>query len=182
LSKQHFTDSYPFINIPNASSFTYTVNGGAPITVNAGAGKFGCCECPNGISRNFQLQPCECYYGGSPGTTLTVNESVSVAVIALPTASVSGTVAICENDPATITFTGTPNATVNYTVTTGSAGNITLDATGTATLTNNYSATTVFNLVDVSLAGCTQTAIGLATVTVKPLQTVAITGDATVCF
>jgi len=169
-------------NIPNASSFTYTVNGGTPITVNAGAGNSAAVNVPTAFPGIFNYNLVSVTYGGSPGTTLTVNESVSVAVIALPTASVSGTVAICENDPATITFTGTPNATVNYTATPGSAGSITMDSTGTATLTNTYAATTVFNLVDVSLAGCTQTAIGLVTVTVKPLQTVTIAGDTTVCF
>ncbi|WP_428221951.1 beta strand repeat-containing protein, partial [Flavobacterium croceum] len=94
--------------------------------------------------------------------TLTLNPT--------PTVAISGTTTICFGTSTTINFTGTPNAVVQFLSSTGLQYSITLNATGNATFTTpilNF--TTTYSLYDVSLNGCTTTATGSATVTVKNL-------------
>jgi gliding motility-associated-like protein len=169
-------------NVPGATSFTYTINGGSPLTANIASGNTATVNVLTNTPTTFTYNLVSVTYGTAPGTTLTINQSIPVVISALPTASISGNVSICEGDSATITFTGTPNATVTYNINTDPSTTIVLNSAGTATVTNPFTVTSAFNLISVAAAGCTQNAIGIATVTVKPLQTVTITGDTTICY
>lgn len=108
---------------------------------------------------------------GTPACTQPQTGSITVTVVALPTAAITAGPAICSGSPATITITGTPNATVSYTATPGGNGNVTLNASGTATITNTYTTTTVYTLNSVTLSGtpaCTQPLNSSVTVTIVP--------------
>ncbi|HLA54811.1 MAG TPA: hypothetical protein VK623_01820, partial [Flavobacterium sp.] len=114
-----------------------------------------------------------------------IQSTVTIIILPLPTAVISGTNTVCSGNNATVTFTGTPNATVTYTVT-GVAGNqtITLNGAGTAAISTAYSTTTTYTLVSVASSGtpsCSQTATGSVTITVRPLPVVSIAANATVC-
>ena len=131
----------------------------------------------------------------TPGTytyTVTANvggidcstSSTTVTVNPLPTATISGTTAICSGTGTTITFTGTPNATVTYTVNAGASQTIVLNAAGTATLpTGNLSADTTYALVSVvnTSTTCLQVQTGSAVVTVNPLPVATISGTTAIC-
>jgi hypothetical protein len=108
--------------------------------------------------------------------------SIGINVTPLPTASISGTTAVCSGGSSTITFTGTPNAIVTYTVNGGSNQTVTLDGTGSGTVsTGTITADAIYDLVSVSLNGCSQAQAGTATVTVNAIPTVAISGTTSIC-
>jgi gliding motility-associated-like protein len=101
-----------------------------------------------------------------------------VTVEALPTATISGTTAICTESTATITFNGTPNTTVTYTVNGAANETIVLNASGTASITTAaLTATTTYALVSATASGtnaCSQTISGSAIITITPELTFTI--------
>ena len=115
----------------------------------------------------------------------------TILVNPLPTATISGTTSVCRNAVSpVITFTGA-NGTAPYTftykineggnktVTTTSGNSATVSAlTGTAG-TFNYN---LVSVQDASTAACSQPQTGVATLTVKALPTVAISGTTSVCL
>jgi mucin-2 len=120
---------------------------------------------------------------GTPSCSQTLTGSITINVLALPTAAIASNVSVCSGGSATVTFTGTPNATVTYN-TGGGNQTIVLNAAGTATITNTYITTTTFNLVSVASSGtpsCTRPLTGSVTVTVIQPPTVAISGSASIC-
>jgi gliding motility-associated-like protein len=112
-----------------------------------------------------------------------------VTISPLPTASIAGTIAVCQNGtPPTIMFTGavgTAPYTFTYKINGGAP--LTVTSTGnTATVTapTNIPGVFTYSLVsvqDASAATCSQLQTGSAVVTVNPLPTAAITGNNTVC-
>jgi hypothetical protein len=120
--------------------------------------------------------------------------AVTVTVNPLPTASISGTTAVCKDATApNVTFTGA-GATAPYTFTykinggadltvttaSSSANSVTVAApTGTAG-TFTY---TLISVVDASSTTCSQLQTGSAVITVTPLTVAgSISGGTTVCF
>ncbi|MBL0342169.1 MAG: choice-of-anchor L domain-containing protein [Bacteroidetes bacterium] len=110
----------------------------------------------------------------STSTTLIVNE--------LPTASISGTTAICfgQSTPVILNFTGTGpfsyiynNGLVNSTLQTANSNS--------ATFNISPGATTNFTLVSVSDANCIGTVSGNANIVVNSLPVPVITGDLSIC-
>jgi mucin-2 len=140
------------------------------------------------------LNPSTMTLAGSPYVfTYTVNNgactpassTVTITILPMPTASISGNTTICANGNATVTFTGTPNATVTYTVS-GTPGNqtIVLNGSGTATLVGPYTATTTITLVSVASSGtpsCSQTISGSVVINVLPLPTASIASNVSIC-
>jgi hypothetical protein len=116
-----------------------------------------------------------------------VSGSAFIAVLAAPTATISGSSPPCVGETAIVTFTGTPNAVVTYNVFTGPAQTIVLNSSGLATLITppllNSTDFYVVNLISVEApVGCTQTLSGSAIVSVGPpiTGTIYVTDD-TVC-
>jgi len=116
-------------------------------------------------------------------------ESFTITVNPLPNATVTGTVAVCENDPQpTITFTGSDGVapyTFTYNINGGAPQQIVSTGnTATITVPTNVSGTFDYNLVsveDASATACLNNVTGTATVTVNPNPTPTITGTLTYC-
>lgn len=167
-----------FTGTPNAF-VTYTVNAGSNQTIVLDASGTAT------ITQNYTTTTIYTLVGaitsGTPACSQPVSGSVTITVIAPPTATIAADVTICPNQQATVTFTGTPGATVTYIVNGGADQTIVLDASGTATITQTYATTTTYTLVSASISGCTQTITGTVTITVVPAPTAAISADTTIC-
>ena len=114
-----------------------------------------------------------------------------VTVNPLPTATVSGTIAVCQNGTQpTITFTGS-NATAPYTFTytVNGGGNQTINSVGNSInipVSTAVAGTFTYTLVSVkecscSGTSCSQLQTGSATITINALPVVIITNPASVC-
>ncbi|MFT6504037.1 MAG: gliding motility-associated-like protein [Crocinitomicaceae bacterium] len=112
-----------------------------------------------------------------------------ITVNPLPTATISGTTSVCENDAQpTITFTGA-NGTAPYTFTYNINGTlqpavVSVGNTATVLVPTTPPGTYNYNLVDVTDASgtaCSQAQAGTATITVNPNPVPVITGTATYC-
>ena len=112
-----------------------------------------------------------------------------VTVSPLPTASIAGTIAVCQNGTSPqIIFTGasgTAPYTFTYTINGGAPQTVTSTGnTATVTAPTNTPGTFTYALVsvqDASPAICSQLQSGTAVVTVNPLPTATITGTNKVC-
>lgn len=136
----------------------------------------------------------------NPGTytiTLTVenfcgktSKARQISINSLPTATISGTAAVCQNSPSPdITLTGA-NGTAPYTFTytlngigktvkTTSGNSITVSAPTTNSGTFTYS---LVSVQEGSASTCSQAQTGTAVVTVTSLPTATISGTAGVCL
>jgi uncharacterized protein (TIGR02145 family) len=114
--------------------------------------------------------------------------SATITVFTIPTATISGTTALCSGSPApNITFTGatgTAPYTFHYNVNWGATQSVTT-VTGNSVTVPQPTATpgpfvyTLESVTDVN--SCSQAQTGNATITVYPLPTAAIAGTTAVC-
>jgi gliding motility-associated-like protein len=167
-------------------TFTYTINGGANQTV-VSVGSTATLTAPTGTVGTFDYDLVS--VASATGCSQAQVDQATITVSPLPTASVAGTITVCQNDAVpTITFTGA-NGTAPYTFTyniNGGANQTVVSAGTTATVTAPIGIVGTFNynLVSVSEAsatGCSQAQIDQATVTVSPLPTASIAGTIAVC-
>jgi hypothetical protein len=172
-----------FTGTPNAI-VTYTINGGADQTVTLD-GTGNATVNTGAISANTTYQLVSVELPGTPNCIQPASGNVLIAVLDLPTASVSGAATICAGDNANISFTGTPNAIVTYTINGGVNQTVNLDGTGNATVnTGAISANTTYQLVSVELQGtpnCLQPITGSVLITVLDLPAANISGSSNVC-
>ncbi|MCX6317309.1 MAG: PKD domain-containing protein [Bacteroidetes bacterium] len=125
----------------------------------------------------------------TPGcVSATITKQVTIAP--LPTASITGTIDVCQNGIApTITFTatdGTAPYTFTYNINGGASQSISTVTGNTATITvpTGTPGTFIYNLESVKNTGstlCAQPQTGSATVKVNPLPTASLVGTTTVC-
>ena len=135
------------------------------------------------------------YYAQSVNITTNCTNLTRTAFTATinpyPTATISGTISICQNFPSPlITFTGA-SATEPYTftykingggslqVTTVTGSSVTVAAPTNVVGTFNYS---LVSVQEGSAAACSQTQTGTATVTVNALTTPTLAGENSVCL
>ena len=116
-----------------------------------------------------------------------VVNSTTATVYPLPTATVSGTTAVCQNGASpNITFTGA-NGTAPYTFTYKINGGADLTVTTTSgnsvtvSVPTGTSGTYIYSLVNVAGALCSNPQTGTATVTVNPTPSCSINGTSPVC-
>lgn len=169
-------------------TFTYNINGGANQTV-VSVGTIATLISPTGVVGTFNYNLISVSDVSSTACSQAQVGIATVTVNPLPTATIAGTVVICQNTAApTITFTGA-NGTAPYTFTyniNGGANQTIVSAGVTATVSAPTGAPGTFNynlvsVSDASSTGCSQAQVGIATVTVNPFPTATISGTATVC-
>ncbi|HKR05704.1 MAG TPA: T9SS type A sorting domain-containing protein [Bacteroidia bacterium] len=116
------------------------------------------------------------------------SDSLTITVNPLPTGSITGDTAVCQNAPSpSLTFTGydgAPPYTFTYNVNAGTNQTITTNSNDSiaVSVATNTPGTFVYNLISVSDSnGCSQAVTGSDTIIVHTLPTATITGDTTVC-
>lgn len=172
-----------FNGTPNAV-VTYNINGGVNQTILSDAAGTATIATGNlTVAATYNLVSVATT--GIPVCTQPASGAAVVSVKALPTATISGTVAICNGTSTNIIFNGTPNAVVTYNINGGANQTAALNAAGTVTVaTANLTSTTMYNLVSVATTTapvCSQPVSGTATVTVAAAPFVSISGTATIC-
>ncbi|HTO37212.1 MAG TPA: gliding motility-associated C-terminal domain-containing protein [Brumimicrobium sp.] len=187
-------DSAPTITFTGADgtapyTFTYTINGGASQTITTPSNSVTV-TAPTGTAGTFVYELTS-VQDASSTTCLNdvVGQTATVLVNPLPTATIAGTMDICQDDTEpTITFTGangTAPYTFTYTVNGGSAMTVTSTGnTATVTAPTGTSGTFTYNLTSVQDASSTTCSNGVsgqtATILVNPLPSAAISSSATV--
>ena len=110
---------------------------------------------------------------------------VSLTIVPLPTASISGSTSICSGNSTTFSINGTPNAIVTYTINGGSNQTIALNSSGVATLTTpTLTSTTTYTLVSCTssvLSSCSVSLNSSAIITIDTVPTAIISGTTTIC-
>ncbi|MBI5857382.1 MAG: PKD domain-containing protein [Sphingobacteriales bacterium] len=170
-------------------TFTYTINGGPNQTV-VSVGNTATVSVPTTTAGIFTYTLISVQDASNTLCSQLQTGSAIVTVNPLPTANISGTIAVCVNATApVITFTGgagTAPYTFTYTINGGpnqtvvSVGNTaTVTAPTTTAGTFTY---TLISVQDASTTLCSQLQSGTAIVTVNPLPTASISGDAEVCL
>jgi hypothetical protein len=171
-------------------TFTYTINGGAPLTVTTTSGSSVTVSAPTGTTGAFiyaltgvqDASGTTCSQAQAGTATITVNP--------LPTATIAGTAAVCQNGTAPdITFTGTGGTapyTFTYTINGGAPLTVTTTSGSSVTVSAPTGTTGAFiyaltGVQDASGTTCSQAQAGTATITVNPLPTATIAGSTEVC-
>lgn len=167
-----------------ATDYSYTVSGPNG-TVNATTNVFSPpVTCPTSITGTYTYNN---VVVNGPGWTGNSFCAIIVHVVPLPTATVAGTTAVCQNSPAApVTFNavgGSGPYTFTYTINGGSNQTI-MSNTSTVTLycPTNLVGTYTYSLVSITNGNyCTQNQSGAATITVSSKPTASISGSAIVC-
>ncbi|NBR14299.1 MAG: hypothetical protein EBU01_06915, partial [Crocinitomicaceae bacterium] len=118
-----------------------------------------------------------------------VNATGTITVRPAPTATISGTATVCQNESApSITFTnpGLSDVIVSYNINGGATQTIAVTAGSTATVTvpTTANGTFIYNLVSAVFTNsptCSTTLTGSATITVSQAPTATISGPTAVC-
>ena len=170
-------------------TFTYTINSGVSQTV-VSVGNTATITAPTGVAGTFDYDLVSVQDASSTACMQAQVGTATVTINPLPTATISGTITVCEGDvEPTITFTGA-NGTAPYTFTYNINGGASLTVvsvgnTATVTVPTNVPGTFDYNLEsvqDASSTACSQAQVDVATVIVNPSPTATISGDAVICF
>jgi len=169
-------------------TFTYNINGGANTTVTSnGTTGIATVSALTNTDGTFTYNLVSVSDASPTSCSQLQTGAVTVTVDPLPTASISGTTAIClgETNPEVI-FTGA-NGTTPYTFTYNINGgvNSTVTSNGNTVTINASSATDgsfVYNLIsvsDASINNCSQTQTADATIVINPLPIINLTSNTT---
>ncbi|MGA3013198.1 MAG: PKD domain-containing protein, partial [Bacteroidales bacterium] len=185
----------PLITFTGASStapysFTYNINGGAHLQVTTTVGNSVTVSAPTNTVGTFTYNLISVQDGSPTACSQPQTGSAIVTVNALPTATISGTTAVCQNATAPlVTFTGGTttapytftykiNAGANQQVTTTVGNSVTVAAPTNTVGTFTY---TLISVQDGTPTACSQLQSGNAVITVNPLPTATISGTTAVC-
>ena len=171
-------------------TFTYNINGGAPLTVTTTVGNSITVAAPTTAVGTFIYNLLSVLEGSANACTQNQTGSASVIVNPLPTATVAGNTAVCLNEVSpNITFTGA-GSTAPYTFTYNINGGAPLTVTTTVgnsitvAVPTNISGTFIYNLLsvqDASSTTCSQNQTGNSVVTVHPLPVINFTNSTPSC-
>jgi uncharacterized protein (TIGR02145 family) len=185
----------PLVTFTGASAtapytFSYNINGGSVLTVTTTSGNSITVAAPTNVVGSFTYNLLSVQDGSSTACSQAQSGSVIINVNPLPTASISGTTAVCQNATSPlITFTGA-SSSAPYTFTYKINGGADLVVSTTAGNSVTVAAPTgivgtfIYSLVSVqdgSATLCSQPQVGSATITVNPLPTASIAGNSTLC-
>ncbi|SEG49482.1 PKD-like domain-containing protein, partial [Flavobacterium urumqiense] len=171
-------------------TFTYNINGGSNLTVTTISGSSVTVAAPTATAGTFIYNLVSVKDAISSNCSQAQTGTAIITVNPLPTASISGTTAVCKNAISpNVTFTGAAgtapytftykiNSGGNLTVTTTSGSSVTVPAPTTTAGTFIY---TLISVQDSSTTTCSQIQGGTATITINPLPTANISGTTTVC-
>jgi len=173
-------------------TFTYTINGGAPLTVSSvGASSTATVSVPTGTAGTFVYALTGVQDGSSTTCFNAQIDSETITVNPLPTASTIGTTAVCQNGASpVITFTGangTAPYTFTYTINGGApqtVSSVGVSSTVTVSVPTGTVGTFIYALTgvqDASSTTCFNAQVDSETITVNPLPTASTTGAVTVC-
>lgn len=172
-------------------TFSYRVNGGGIQTVaTSGGSSTATLQVSTQTVGTFTYELLSVHDGTSTACAQPETDIAVVTVNPLPTASISGTTAVCRySESPNITFTGasgTPPYIFTYSINSGPERTITTVLGSSVTLPVPTSAVggftySLIGVQDRGGAGCAQSATGGATVIVNPLPTATLTGTTVVC-
>lgn len=170
-------------------TFTYTINGGAPLTVTS-TGNTATVSAPTAIPGTYTYSLVSVQDASPASCSQPQTGSAIVTVNPLPTATISGSTTVCENATSPfITFTGAVGAapfTFSYSINGGPALTVTTTSGNTVTVpvptgTPGTFVYTLLNVTDGTSTACTQNQSGSATITINPLPTATISGTTEQC-
>ncbi len=170
-------------------TFTYTINSGANQTISTAGGNSVNLTVPTNTAIACTYALISVHDASPTSCSQIQNGSATITVNPLPTATITGTTAVCKNAASpNITFTGASASapyTFTYTIngvtqpTATSIGNsVTIAAPTSAAGTFTYS---LVSVEDASPTACSQVQSGTAAVIVNPLPTAIIGGTKSVC-
>jgi uncharacterized protein (TIGR02145 family) len=185
----------PLITLTGASAtppytFTYNINGGLNQIITTTVGNSITVAAPTNTVGTFTYNLVSVQDASSTACSQTQTGSAAVTVNPLPTATINGTTAVCQNSTAPlIIFTGasaTPPYTFTYNINSGSNQTVTTIVGNSVMIAvpTNTVGTFTYNLIsvqDASSTACSQSQAGSAVVTVNPLPTATINGTTAVC-
>lgn len=172
-------------------TFSYTINGGPVLTATTVAGNSVTVSVPTGTVGTFTYTLVSVQEGSSTLCSQAQTGSATITVNDLPTASIAGTIAVCQNGPQPlVTFTGantTAPYTFKYTVNGGPIQTVTTVAGNSVGVPVSTAVPGVYtyalvSVQDGSSTACLQTQTGSAVVTVNPLPIAGISGSTSVCL
>ncbi len=171
-------------------TFIYKINGGANQTVTTSTGNSVSVNAPTTTPGTYVYSLVSVQEASGTTCLNSASGSATVVVNPLPSASIAGTVSVCQNSAAPlITFTGsnaTPPYTFTYRVNGGGNQTVTTVSGNSVTISapTNTPGTYVYSLVSVEESSgtvCSNAASGSATITVNPLPTASVAGTTSVC-
>ncbi len=175
-------------NSSDAYVFTYSINNGTSQTITASGSNTATVSVPTTTAGTFVYELIN-VSDPSTGCNRDINEIQTVTVNPLPTASISGTVVVCQGEAAQqITIEGANGSSdyqFVYSLNNGSqqvattSGSSTISITVPTTITGTY-VYTLHSVEDIS-TGCIRNLSDSAMVTVNPSPDATISGTAEVC-
>jgi gliding motility-associated-like protein len=169
-------------------TFTYTLNGGPNQTI-ISVGSTATIANSTAVAGTFVYELVSVQDASATGCSQAQTGTVTIVVSPLPTATISGTISVCEGGPdQTITFTGANGIapyTFGYTLNGGAPQTVTsIGSTVTITVSAAVAGVFTYDLLgvqDSGLSGCYQAQGGTAIVTVNALPVVSAGNDFVVC-
>ena len=167
-------------------TFGYTINGGSTLSVTTTSGNSVSVFQPTGTPGTYLYT----LVGVADGNTCSQAQTGNTTIIVnpLPTATISGTTAVCNGDPdPEIMFTGatgTAPYTFFYTINGGPVQSVSTTSGNSVTVSQptGTPGTYVYALESVADDNtCSQTQTGNTTITVNPLPTATMIGSTAVC-
>ncbi len=170
--------------------FSYRVNGGAAQSIATTSGSNISLPVPTSVAGSFTYALIGVQESSSTACAASASGSATVLVNPLPVAEISGTTTVCQNGIAPqISFTGSAGtAPYNFVYRINSGPALTVSSSvgnsvsvSVPTGSSGIYTYTLVSVSDASNTSCSNTASGTATITVNPLPSASIAGNALVC-